>query len=236
MLGRTFAEYFEYFSLHDLDLRAERVLDVASGVSSFCAEATREGFDVTCADPIYGLPASDIARRCRDDLEEVVSQLPSIMHKYSWVYYSDVDHLRSQREEAYQRFLPHCQESPQRYAKAALPRMPFRDEEFTVSLVSHFLFLYEDRYSYEFHRDSINELSRVAGKEVRIYPLTSLKASRSRYVDRIIADVACSHLSFEIRKTGFEFIKGADELLIVRRPQSNNGTRPMPHQRASHED
>jgi hypothetical protein len=217
LLGRTLAEYVEFFSLRDLDLRAEKFLDAASGVSSFCAEAAMQGFDVTCADPIYGLPARAIERKCRADLEEVVSQLPGVGHKYNWDYYRDVGHLISYREAACRSFLTHYRGSPRRYVKAALPELPFRDGEFTVGLVSHFLFLYEDRFGYDFHRDSVNELARVTEKEVRIYPLTNLRAGRSAHVERLIADEACSHLSFEVRKISFEFVKGADELLIIRK-------------------
>jgi hypothetical protein len=39
LLGRTFEEYRRYFLLEPGDLIGKRVLDVAGGVSSFCAEA-----------------------------------------------------------------------------------------------------------------------------------------------------------------------------------------------------
>jgi len=37
LLGRTFEEYRRYFLLEPDDLIGKRVLDVAGGVSSFCA-------------------------------------------------------------------------------------------------------------------------------------------------------------------------------------------------------
>jgi len=39
LLGRTFEEYRRYFLLDPDDLIGMKVLDVAGGVSSFCAEA-----------------------------------------------------------------------------------------------------------------------------------------------------------------------------------------------------
>jgi 2-polyprenyl-3-methyl-5-hydroxy-6-metoxy-1,4-benzoquinol methylase len=57
LLGRTFEEYRRYFLLEPDDLIGKRVLDVAGGVSSFCAEANQLGINVTSFDPIYSLNA-----------------------------------------------------------------------------------------------------------------------------------------------------------------------------------
>lgn len=222
LLGRTFAEYNEFFSLHDLNLNGEKILDVAGGVSSFCAEAVEKGYDIISADPIYAVGSSLLARKCKEDLDGVIAQMPGIQHKFNWAYYRDVEHLKSYRERAYRMFLSHYEREPGRYVKAALPHTPFRDDEFFTALVSHFLFLYEDRFSYGFHKKSIHELARIAEKEVRIYPLTNLEGRRSAFVDELMADEECSGLSFEIRRTDFEFMKNADELLLIRKTRSNN--------------
>jgi len=52
LLGRTFDEYCRYFLLNPEDLAGKTVLDVASGISSFCAEANARGTWVTSFDPI----------------------------------------------------------------------------------------------------------------------------------------------------------------------------------------
>ncbi|MFX1238651.1 MAG: hypothetical protein ACFE8P_13160 [Promethearchaeota archaeon] len=54
LIGRTFAEYEKMFRLRDFDLNSYKILDVGSGVSSFCAEANKAGFKVKALDPIYG--------------------------------------------------------------------------------------------------------------------------------------------------------------------------------------
>ena len=217
LLGRTFGEYAEYFSLRDFDLSRERLLDMASGVSSFCAEASRKGYEVVAADPVYGLPAHLIARKCEADLEKVVAQLPGVAHNYDWTFYRDIGHLKSYRERAAGLFLRHYGRRPDTYVDASLPETPFRDGEFTVGLVSYFLFLYDDRLDYEFHRRSVLELSRVTRDETRIYPLTNLRARRSPFVSRLVEDESCAGLEFEIRKIGFTFLKNSDELMIIRR-------------------
>lgn len=103
-LGRSFAEYFQYFGLSELELAEERILDMGAGVSSFCAEMSERGHDVTAADPIYLLPAELIQKKFRAGLEEVIFQLPEVAHKYNWVFYRDIGDLKRHREKAYTSF------------------------------------------------------------------------------------------------------------------------------------
>ncbi|WP_210407368.1 class I SAM-dependent methyltransferase, partial [Hydrocoleum sp. CS-953] len=44
-----------------------------------------------------------------------------------------------------------------RYLTAELPKLPFEDNKFDLALCSHFLFLYSDQFSEEFHLESILE-------------------------------------------------------------------------------
>jgi 2-polyprenyl-3-methyl-5-hydroxy-6-metoxy-1,4-benzoquinol methylase len=60
LLGHTFEEYRRYFLLEPGDLVGKKVLDVAGGVSSFCAEASQLGMKVTSFDPIYSLAPEKI--------------------------------------------------------------------------------------------------------------------------------------------------------------------------------
>ena len=71
LLGRTLEEYRRYFGLDLENLRGKAILDVAAGVSSFCAEANRLRLNVTASDSIYNLPGDEIRRRCEPDLEQV---------------------------------------------------------------------------------------------------------------------------------------------------------------------
>jgi hypothetical protein len=66
LLGRTFEEYRRYFLLEPHELDRERVLDVAGGVSSFCAKANNLGIKVTAFDPIYSLSREKISERPRN--------------------------------------------------------------------------------------------------------------------------------------------------------------------------
>ena len=74
LLGRTFEEYRRYFLLEPLAVIGKAVLDVAGGVSSFCAEANNLGIKVTAFDPIYSLSREKIRERSNPDLEFVLAK------------------------------------------------------------------------------------------------------------------------------------------------------------------
>ena len=217
LLGRTFEEYCTYFQLKERDLGAERILDLGAGVSSFCAEGAARGYEIIAADPIYDLPAEAIAAKSRADLDDVLHQLPGVMHKYNWDFYRDPEALRSYRETARIRFLEDYTANPNRYVTASLPGTGFEDNQFSLVLVSYFLFLYDEQFDYEFHKRSILELARIAAREVRIYPLTNFNAEQSRFVERLVHERECAHLSFEIIPSGFAFLKNSNELLNIRK-------------------
>lgn len=98
LLGRTFEEYRRYFLLEPDGLIGKRVLDVAGGVSSFCAEAHNLGINVTSFDPIYSLSPEKIRERSEPDLEAVCRAIGSVP-TYRWGYYKNPD-LHTQTAQA----------------------------------------------------------------------------------------------------------------------------------------
>jgi SAM-dependent methyltransferase len=216
LVGRTFEEYCAFFQLKHDDLASGNILDMGAGTGSFCAEAAQHGYSVTPADPIYDSEPEAIARKSRADLDEVMRQLPGLMHKYNWSYYADPGELGGYREQARRLFLEDYVRNHHRYIHAALPDTRFESKQFSLVLVSHFLFLYDDWFDYEFHKASILELGRLAGREIRIYPLVNMSAARSSHVEQLMSDPACSALRFEVVGSDFEFFKSANQLLIIR--------------------
>lgn len=214
LLGRTFEEYCGYFLLKPEEWRGKRVLDVAGGVSSFCAEANEAGLLATSVDPIYSMTPEEIARRSGPDLDNVIAGVRGLP-TYRWTAYRDPEHVRELRERAVTRFLQDLPLHPERYRVGALPKLPFGDGEFELTLVSYLLFAYEAHFSYEFHRDSIMELMRVTRGEARIYPTVTFEAEPSRYVEQLEADPVCEGLRFEIVKTEFEFLVGSNCFLRI---------------------
>jgi len=215
LLGRTLDEYRRYFAL-DLDrLRGRTILDVASGVSSFCAEANAGGLNVTAFDLIYELPPGEIERRCASYLDHVTAAIRDLK-TYRWDFYQSPENLRRFRERAYRAFLAdYRKHQGTRYVPGCLPKLPFPDRHFDLTLASYLLFVYEDKLDYEFHRQSLLELMRVTRGEARIYPLVTFEAARCAYLDRLKNDPALSHLGFEEVATDFEFLINSNSFLRV---------------------
>lgn len=215
LLGRTLDEYRRMFSLDDDTLQQSKILDVASGVSSFCAESNASGYQVTATDRIYQFSADEIEAKCQVDLEQVMGALPAIAHNYIWEIFPDVAALTQQREIAYRGFVDDFRvQGNDRYVLGELPSLPFEDGVFDLVLVSHLLFLYEEQLSYEFHRDAVLELLRV-GREVRIFPLVNLKAEISSYVTFMQEDEAFARFMFEFERVGYEFIRNGHTFLRI---------------------
>jgi hypothetical protein len=219
LLGRTFEEYRRYFLLEPEELAGKIVLDVAGGVSSFCAEANAGGIHVTSFDPIYSLSPEKIAERCEPDLESVYRAIGNVP-TYRWSYYKTPERMREFRERAYSIFLSDYKTHPERYVAGELPRLSFADGSFDLTLVSYFLFAYQDRLSYEFHRDSVLEIMRATRGEARIYPTVTFEAQPSEYVPMLRSDPALKRFEFTEIKTDFEFLVGSNSFLQVRRYQS----------------
>jgi SAM-dependent methyltransferase len=222
LLGRTLEEYRRFFAL-DLDaLRGKSVLDVASGVSSFCAEANQRGLNVTAFDLIYDLPPAEIAERCGPDLDHVADAVRNL-NTYRWGFYRSVEHLRGFRERAYRMFLEDYAARPHgRYVAGRLPKLPFVDHQFDLTLASYLLFVYEDQFDYQFHKRSLIEMMRITRGEARIYPIVTFEAVRSSYLDRLRADPDLRHLAFEDVRTDFEFLVNSNWYLRVFRRGAEN--------------
>ncbi|MEW6725831.1 MAG: hypothetical protein AB1327_02580 [Bacillota bacterium] len=184
LIGRTFDEYYRMFALDDLNPQTQRILDVASGVSSFCPEANSRGFNVIASDRIYRFSPYEIEEKCRKDLETVLTKLAEVMDLYNWDFFKTVDDLRAAREKAYKLFVDDFKlQGNKRYVFTEYPHSSFKDNQFDVSLVSHFLFLYDEHLDYGFHKNTILELIRVSSEEVCIFPLVNLRG-KSRYLLR----------------------------------------------------
>lgn len=217
LIGRTFEEYAAMFDLEPTDLEGRRVLDCPSGVASFVATATDRGIDAVGADVAYGQSTENLARRCRDDRESIGEQLAEKRALFDWSFYGSVAERQRYLRRASERFLEDyaSDRSPDRYVAAALPVLPFERDAFSLVLSAHFLFLYGDRFDYEFHLAALRELARVATGEVRIYPLQGLDAEPYDRLEDAIATLADEGYEPRRRPVPFEFQRGSTEMLVL---------------------
>lgn len=216
LLGRTFEEYSRHFALEESALRDRRVLDVASGVSSFCAEANGRGIATTAFDQIYALAPETIQARCEPDLDAVTRNIV-LAKTYKWDFYKSPEGMRSFRQRAYQMFLAdYGTHRERRYVAGSLPRLPFENHSFDLTLISYLLFVYDEHFDYEFHKQSVREIMRVTTTEARFYPIVTFEARRSPHLEHLQNDPDLGHLSFDLVQTDFEFLIGSNYFLRVR--------------------
>jgi hypothetical protein len=217
LVGRTFEECSRIFGLERKPLENEIILDVASGVSSFCAEANAKGYNVTGSDRIYGLNVAEIEEKCKRGLEEIIKQLPGVVDLYVWDFFKDVAAYKKNREVAYRRFIDDFKKhGNERYIQTEYPDTGFKDGQFTLSLMSHFLFLYEDQLDYDFHKKTILELLRITSEEVRIFPIANMSGERSRMVERIMNDEDLEDNQKTIVMVDYEFMRNVNEMMVIK--------------------
>lgn len=103
-----------------------------------------------------------------------------------------------------------------RYVAAELPNLPFGDASFDLALCSHFLFLYSTQLGEPFHRTATRELCRVA-REVRVFPLLTLGATPSPFVETVADNLAGMGLAVSIEPVPYEFQRGGNKMMRIRR-------------------
>jgi hypothetical protein len=213
--GRSFAEYRQMFGLTDADLR-KRILGCADGPASFNAEAARLNAKVTSVDPLYAFSAADIRGRIKEVCPQILQQTRQNRDDFVWKEFASIEALGWARLRAMVRFLrdyPIGRESG-RYLAAEMPELPVERGAFGLALCSHFLFLYSDLFSEQFHLDAVAELCRVAD-EVRIFPLVTLGNERSPHVEAVVMAAERSGRRARIERVAYEFQRGGNEMLRI---------------------
>lgn len=212
--GRNFDEYKRMFDLRNDEL-SQKILGCGDGPACFNFECNKRGGNVISIDPIYNLTKEQIQHRIDETCKEVLKQTSSSKEKFVWNTIKSVEELGRIRMAAMKVFLDSYDagKSDKKYIPGELPNLPFADKTFDLALSSHFLFLYTDNLSYDFHAEAINEMLRVAG-EARIFPLLDINGIKSPYVQRIIAEFKTRKA--EIRRVNYEFQRGGNELLIIK--------------------
>lgn len=215
--GRSFDEYRRIFALTEEDLN-RRIISVADGPAGFNAEMKRRGHTVTSVDPIYELTGQEIERRFREVVDNIIDQVKSSPGDWTWDYHKSPEGLRRNRERALETFLADYDagKAEGRYVIGSLPNLPYPDGSFDLALCSHFLFLYSERLGYEFHRDSVFEMLRVAG-EARIFPLLDLSLARSPHIGPLTKELESRGFTVEFHQVDYEIQRGGNEMMRVRR-------------------
>ncbi|MBA3027969.1 MAG: class I SAM-dependent methyltransferase [Desulfobacteraceae bacterium] len=212
--GRNFDEYKRMFNLTEDELKL-KILGCGDGPASFNVECNQAGGNVISIDPVYNMTKEQIQQRIDETCMDVLSQTASNREKFVWNAIRSVEDLGRIRMGAMKIFLESYDrgKATKKYIPGGFPDLPFENHTFDLALSSHFLFLYTDNLTYDFHVQAMSEMLRVA-KEARIFPLLDFNAKRSSYVEGILRDF--KDRDIEIRKVDYEFQVGGNEVLIIR--------------------
>jgi len=208
LVGRTYTEYKRMFAVTKESLEGKKVLDVAAGVSSFCAIGNAVGLNITAIDPAYYFMADEIETKAEEDLDTVLAKLAFNKSHYNWDFYHDIEGVRISRFKAYQTFLKDYQSNTSNYIPGEVSKLPFEDKEFDTTLVSHLMFLYDHLFTEEEQIATFRELIRVTRNEIIIFPTKNLSGQNSKWVDLIIKNTEFLEHTFRLEKAQFEFQKG----------------------------
>lgn len=222
--GRSLDEYRLMFALSEADL-AGKILGVGDGPASFNAEMHALGKRVVSIDPVFRCSADNIERQFYAVVDNIIAQVKSTPDNWIWTYHRSPEHLRQHRIDVLARFLADYEagKSAGRYVVGELPQLDVQDNHFDVALCSHFLFLYSDQFSYEFHRESILDMLRVA-REVRIFPLLTLMLKPSPYVEPLMHELQSWGYRAQIHTVSYELQRGGNQMLSITR--AVNGAQP----------
>jgi hypothetical protein len=177
---------------------------------------SRIGGRVISCDPLYQFTASQIKERIDATYKDVIEQTRQNQDKFVWDRIASPEALGRIRLQAMSDFLVDYDGGRKqgRYIAAQLPELPFASGAFDLAICSHFLFLYSDHFSLEFHQQAVDELCRVA-REVRIFPLLNYNAEPSPFVIPIVEQAQRSGRSVSIEQVPYEFQRGGNTMLRI---------------------
>ncbi len=214
--GRSWEEYQKMFHLEEWELKNQSFLDCAAGASSFAAYLANQGGDVRAVDRLYDQDPQILRSLCQEHLEALIKSLEPIKKEFDWTYFRDLEHLQKHRYGSCQEFYQDYSQNRHRYIQGDLTRLPFDDDQFDIVLCSHLLFIYDHRLDLDFHLRVLEEMFRVAGEEVRIYPLVKHKKRKSEFLKPVwerLSEVA----ELELVKVDYQFRRGGDQMLVMRK-------------------
>jgi SAM-dependent methyltransferase len=213
--GRSLDEYQHMFDLSPQALQGQ-ILGCGDGPASFNAELTAQGGRVISVDPIYAFSAEEIEQRVQETAATVVAQVEKSLHDYVWTTFANPQELSRHRLGAMRRFLTDYEagKAEGRYQTQSLPTLSFADSSFDLALSSHFLLLYSEQLSFDFHLAALLEMCRVA-REVRIFPLLDLKCRLSNHIEPLRKELTNRGYHVSIDAVPYEFQRGGSQMLKI---------------------
>lgn len=202
--SRPLDEYCGLFGLTRAALRAlpGPLLDCPGGAAGLVAEAGALGCRAVAVDPGYAAPPvlAAAARAGRQRMAEAIGADPARHLPRG----RPADRYLRSWDRARDLFTADAAAHPEHYVAGALPRLPFADGVFALTLSSYLLFAYPELFSPADRLAALLELVRVTDPagEVRIHPLHDSTGRRFPDLDELRADLGRCRVGTEVRRYG----------------------------------
>ncbi|MFJ6895151.1 hypothetical protein [Streptomyces hokutonensis] len=218
--ARPFADYVAQFALSDPMLRIGRVLDCPGGASDFAAAVRTMGGQATSVDPCYGDDTAHLTRHITADLNRVLAWTAAQPGRFPLDELGVWRHAPAWRAAA-DAFLGDFRRDRDRntghYQPAALPRLPFPDDSFTLAVSGFLLFTYPHQFDVDFHLCALRELLRVAA-EVRVHPLNDSAGNPYPMLETVLGHLAADGIRVDlIAVPGQSDTRDTQTLRLIRR-------------------
>ncbi|MFF4345159.1 class I SAM-dependent methyltransferase [Kitasatospora sp. NPDC001540] len=229
--SRPLDEYCASFGLTRAQLGhlSGPVLDCPGGAAALAAEARALGCEVLAADPGYALGPDRLAALAADGravMADAIRRDPR-RHLPADRRHRPEKYLRSW-DRARHLFAADATAHPERYVAAALPRLPFADGTFALTLSSYLLFAYPAVFGPADQLRALRELARVTapGGEVRIHPLYDERGRPCPHLTELRAALRHHGITSRVLATPGTGRRTARVLAL--RPQAPRGARGAP--------
>lgn len=210
---RPLADYRTMFLLTDSELKAGPILDCAAGASPFGAQTRLRRGSVVSVDPLYEAPRDELVDLARRHTELVAQWVAANPDAFDWDYLGAAGPALRAWDLAIDLFALDYQPDGRRYVAAALPRLPFPDGHFRLTVSSHYLFSYHAQVTFDEHVAAIAELVRVTAGEVRLCPLVDTAATPYPRLDELRAALRDLGIRSTIRQVPGAYQPGGDRTL-----------------------
>lgn len=215
--GRTGQEYESMFMLPISSMHGLDVLDCPSGPSSFVAESRAAGVHSVGVDPLYEDSLETLLSRGASDVEHTITRMKRDAQSFVDIDLSD---YQTNKLHALARFAMSYEKGRAAgwYLPASLPKLPFQNGQFDLTLSAHLLFTYSSQetggvlsaspFTFEWHLAAGEELLRVTRGELRLYPTTTRwrKPTRHPYAEAMAARFC--EMGLKVRYQACQFARG----------------------------
>jgi hypothetical protein len=210
---RSLWDYRDMFLLDDGELLGGPILDCPGGASPFGAQVRARGGIVVSVDPEYHRPVEVLVARVRADLQRTAAWMAAHPTNFDWSYLDSARAVNRAFELAAELFAADYAPDGRRYVAASLPRLPFGDRWFRLTLSSHLLFSYPAQLDFDTHLASLLELVRVTAGEARVYPVVDTVGRHYPRLDELRATLGELGVASELRAARCIWQPGGDQLL-----------------------